>query len=141
MNFPCSPHETTGGIVYFRRMIEKIRLMAAGSLHPDLQANLGTGFDERCVNFLGVSYAELADAVRSGLSDDDALAWCFAQGRRPGDEEIEIWNGFMRKRGWRDAATPMLVRRKGESCFTDRDDIQTMFDYIDADEGRPPQTK
>jgi gluconokinase len=140
MNYPCSPHETTGGIVYFRRMIEKIRLMAAGTLHPDLQANLGIGFDERCVDFLGVSYADLAEAVRGGLSDEAALEWCFAHGRKPSEEEIEVWNGFMSKRGWRDAITPTLVRRKAESGFTDRADIQTMFDYIDADEGRALRT-
>ena len=33
--------------------------------------------------------------------------------------------------------TETLERRKRESGLSDRDDIQTMFDYIDADEGRP----
>ena len=43
----------------------------------------------------------------------------------------------MRKRGWNDEATEILNRRKRESGLWDRDDIRTMFDYIDADEGRP----
>jgi hypothetical protein len=30
----------------------------------------------------------------------------------------------------------ILIRRKKESGFETRDEIQTMFDYIDADEGR-----
>ena len=50
------------------------------------------------------------------------------------DYEATVWNEFMRKRGWNDVATERLVMRKGESGFTDRTDIQTFFDYIDADE-------
>jgi hypothetical protein len=33
--------------------------------------------------------------------------------------------------------TEILLRRKKESGFETRDDIQTLFQYIDADEGRP----
>lgn len=136
MTYPRSPREKVGGIVYFGRMVEKIRLMAEGRLHPDLHKNLGSGFDKRCVDFLGVNYDELAVAVRGGLSDEGALDWCFAKGRKPSEEEIEVWNEFMRKRGWNDSGSEMLATRKKESGFDNRDDIQTMFNYIDADEGR-----
>ena len=136
MTYPRSPREQVGGIVYFGRMVEKIRLKAAGALHPDLHQNLGIGFDKRCTAFLYVSYEELAAQVRAGLTDEQALQWCFAHGRKPSDEEIEVWNAFMTKRGWKDAGSDMVAQRKRESGFEGRDDIQTMFDYIDADEGR-----
>jgi len=136
MKYPKSPQEKTGGIVYFGRMVEKIRLLAAGDLHPDLHANLGKGFDERCVKFLGVSYDALRERVLGGLDDAAALEWCFANGKHPSDEEIEVWNGFLSKRGWNDEATEILLRRKKESRFEARDEIRTMFQYIDADEGR-----
>jgi len=136
MSYPRSPQDQVGGIVYFGRMIDKVRLMAAGDLHPDLHKNLGGGFDLRCLKILGVSYDALAAAVRGGLSDEDALAWCFTNGRQPDDEEIEIWSEFMRKRGWNDSGTEMLIQRKKESGFENRDEIRTMFDYINADEGR-----
>ena len=42
----------------------------------------------------------------------------------------------MRKRGWNDEATETLDTRKTESGLSDRDDIRTMFDYIEVDEGR-----
>ena len=71
-----------------------------------------------------------------GGTDDEILAWCFQNGTRPSEEQIEIWNGFMLKRGWNDELSETLVRRKKESSFEGRDDIQTMFQYIDADEGR-----
>ena len=40
------------------------------------------------------------------------------------------------KMGWNDDLSETLIRRKKESSFENRDDIQTMFAYIDADEGR-----
>ena len=136
MNYPKSPQEKTGGIVYFGRMVEKIRLMAAGGLHPDLHANLGKRFDACCVDFLGVKYDALREKVLEGLDDVQALAWCFENGKRPTENEIEIWNAFMSKRGWNDEGAETLARRKKESGFESRDDIRTMFEYIDADEGR-----
>jgi len=42
------------------------------------------------------------------------LAWAFAHGRHPSDDEIEIWNAFMTKRGWRDAGTQRLNERLAE---------------------------
>jgi len=74
--------------------------------------------------------------VGQGGSDDEILGWCFQNGSRPTDEQIEIWNDFMRKRGWNDDLSEKLIQRKKESDFESRDEIQTMFQYIDADEGR-----
>ena len=42
----------------------------------------------------------------------------------------------MTKRGWKDEASQRLGERKLESGFQDRADIETFFQYIDADEGR-----
>ena len=136
MSYPRSPQDKVTGIVYFGRMLDKVRLMHMGDLHPDLHANLGTGFDERCLHFLGVDYEAFKTQVQPSLSDEQVLEWCFENGRRPSEEEIEIWNEFMRKRGWNDDVSETLVRRKKESGFESRDSIQTMFQYIDADEGR-----
>jgi hypothetical protein len=136
MNYPRSPKEKVGGIVYFGRMIDKIRLLAEGTLHPELHANIGKGFDERITTFLGLDHGVVAARVREGGDDSSVLEWCFEKGKRPTEEQIEIWNAFMEKRGWRDELAETLERRKKESGFTGRDDIQTMFEYIDADEGR-----
>lgn len=139
--FPArSPSDKVGGINHFGRMIDKIRAHAKGELPADHVPPLGKGFDGRCLRFLGVNYEDLVARVKEGGSDDELLAWAFAKGRQPSEEEIEIWNEFMRKCGWNDDITETLARRKTQSGLTDRDDIQTMFQYIDADEGRQPQT-
>jgi gluconokinase len=136
--FPCrSPAAQVGGLVYFGRMLDKIRVHARGELPSDYQANLGKGFDGSCTSFLRIDYGELVARVLRGGSDEEILAWCFENGRRPSDDEVFVWNEFMRKRGWRDDVSPMLVRRKNEVRMADRAEICTMFDFIDADEGRP----
>jgi len=133
---PRSPRDTVRGIVYIPRMLEKIRLHAAGELPADYQENLGGGFDGRACAFLGVPYEEWVARVKQGGSDEEIADWAFRRGHQPNEEQIEIWNAFMEKRGWRDVAGERLVMRKGESGFASRDDIMTFFDYIDADEGR-----
>ena len=131
-----SPFVKTGGLVYFARMLDKIRVHAKGDLLPEYQANLGRGFDGDCTTFLNVDYAQLVGRVAEGGTDDDILQWCFENGRRPTEREVFIWNEFMRKRGWNDEISETLDRRKKESGMAGRSEIKTMFAFIDADEGR-----
>ena len=136
-DFPVrSPSAKLGGLVYFGRMLDKIRLHDRGELPADYQPNLGRGFDAKCCAFLHLDYAEVVKRVKEGASDEEMLEWAFSSGRRPSDKEITMWNDFMRKFGWRDEAAEILERRKREAGMTDRADIETMFQFIDADEGR-----
>jgi len=131
-----SPASKVGGIVYFGRMLDKIRQHGKEKLSPDYQANLGRGFDASCCTFLRVDYAQLAERTKDGGSDEEILQWCFSMGHRPSDDEIYVWNEFMRKRGWNDELSEILKRRKKEAGMAGRSEIQTMFTFIDADEGR-----
>jgi len=134
-----SPAAEVESLMYFGRMLDKIRQHDKGELPADYQANLGKGFDRRCVKFLGVDYAELRDEALRGRSDEELLAWSFERGRRPSEDEIHIWNEFMRKCGWNDDVSEIVARRKKEAGLAEREDIVTMFQFIDADEGRPIQ--
>jgi gluconokinase len=116
-------------------MIDKIRLHAAGQLGADYVPNLGKGFDVRCCSLLGVDYDAIAAAVGS-MTDEEAWEWVAKNGKAPTEEQIEVWNGFMTRRGWNDDLVEILEKRKKEGGFENRADIRTMFDYIDADEGR-----
>ena len=133
-----SPSEKVGGLFYFGRMLDKIRLNAKGELPPDYHANLGKGFDEKCVRLLRVNYDQLVERVKKGGTDEELLQWCFEKGRRPNENDIYVWNEFMRKRGWNDEVSEILKRRKAEAGMSDRVDVQTAFQFIDADEGRLP---
>lgn len=135
-----SPFDQIGGLVYFGRMLDKIRLAAAGTLPPDWQTARGmasnTSFDARCCRFLQITYAALeVETLRGDKSDEALLEWAFQNGRRPNNEEIEVWNAFMTKRGWRDAGTERLNERLVEIGLPPGT-VQTMFEFIDLDEGR-----
>jgi len=135
-----SPRDQVNGMVHFGRMLDKMRLAAAGKLPPDWEAARGpkhkTGFDARCCRFLRIDYAALeAEALKGGKSDEELLEWAFQHGRRPGDEDLEMWNAFLAKRCWRDAGTERLHERLAEIGLPPGT-VETMFEFIDLDEGR-----
>jgi Domain of unknown function (DUF5069) len=127
-----SAYAKVNELLYFGRMLDKIRLADANKL----PSGYNLGDHRNCCRFLHVDYAEVVRRVRLGHSDEEILEWAYQTGRRPSQEEIMIWNSFMAKRGWRDKATQSLNRWKTGLGFKDRDDIQTFFDLYDADEGR-----
>jgi gluconokinase len=140
-------------------MLDKIRLHAAGKLPADYVSNIGDAkpnmFDTFCCAFLGIKHAALTaqvlatspEATSPGATspgatpadDENLLAWAHAHGTPRTDEECDIWNAFMCKRGWRDAAQARLQTRIAEAgpALAGKP-IETFFDYLDADEGRDP---
>src|SRR5688572_19385219 len=135
-----SPSAQVSGLVYFGRMLDKIRLAAAGKLPEDWQPMRGqamkNSFDDRCCRFLGVDYTALErETLKGDKTDEQLLEWAFQQGRKPTEDEMEVWNGFMLKRGWRDAGTQRLNERLSEIGLPPGT-VQTMFEFIDLDEGR-----
>ncbi len=138
MSFPIrSPRHLTGGIVIFARVLDKIRVHAAGRLPEGYTVGAMPGnrtFDDRLCCFLGVPFPDLTSRTMEGGSDEEILEWCFTRSRRPDAEQIEVWNGFMSKRGWRDNGSEGLVRSKAEGGFGERGDIATWFDLIEAEE-------
>jgi gluconokinase len=134
-----SPFDQVKGIVYFGRMLDKIRLFESGKLpegwHAARGAEMKGSFDGRCCRFLGIDYQAIEKETLKGGTDEELLAWAFKHGRQPSEEEIEIWNAFMSKRGWRDSGTQRLNERLAEIGLPPGT-VQTMFEFIDLDEGR-----
>lgn len=142
MSFPIrSPKDTVGGIVILGRILDKIRLDAEGKLPDGYHVGFMQGnrtFDDRVCRFLGVGFDALTARTLQGGSDEEILEWCFANGRKPDAEQIEVWNTFMQKRGWRDPASAGLEKSKQESGLGGRADIVTFFELMDVEEGRAP---
>jgi len=143
--FPTMPHvpglrsnyDKVGGLVYFGRMLDKIRLSTAGKLPADYQANLGIGFDARCCTFLRVAYADLKQRTLAGGEDEEILAWAFHKGGTRSADECNVWSRFMSKIGWRDDRTVVLKQRIVEFGLVGKP-IETFFDLNEYDEGRDP---
>jgi gluconokinase len=138
---PKSPKEMTKGMMYFPRMLDKIRLHARGELSADYHPNLGAtkAADGACCNFLRVHHRDLRERVKQGGTDEEILEWCFEKGRRLNQGDLVVWNGFVSKLGWHDFATPTLEGAKRKHGIADRADILTIPDLIDFDEGRFPE--
>jgi Domain of unknown function (DUF5069) len=112
-----SGYAKVGDLVYFGRMLDKIRLSQQGLLPSGY--NLGDQnplfFDGVCCRFLQVEYRGIIDQVGTGRSDEEILEWAYQAGRRPPQDEIRCWNSFMTKCGWRDKSTASLNRWKNYS--------------------------
>ena len=135
--YPKSPKEMTKGMMYFPRMLDKIRLHARGELDEVYHANLGRPpGDAACANFLRVNYGVLTQRVLKGGTDEEILDWCYTNGRRLNEGDLVVWNGFVSKLGWNDSAAPAVDKGKQEHGITDRTDITTMSDLIDFEEKR-----
>ena len=133
---PCSARAELDGIIYLPRLLDKIRLMEAGTLPEDFHANLGRGMDLWTCQFLGVEYNDLRAQVIAGATDDDALAWIKENGLTRPDYELAWFTSYLKNRGFRDDLADRLAERKKETPHTDRDDIMSFMDYIEIDEGR-----
>ncbi len=136
-----SVYAKVGRLIYFGRMLDKIRLHAAGQLPPDYTANLGDSqffvFDGRCCRFLGIAYADLKARTLEGGTDEEILAWAHTRGTPRTDEECHVWNRFILKLGWRDERSAVLPQRIRDAGL-DGKPIETIVDHIEFDEGRDP---
>jgi hypothetical protein len=131
-----SPYDKIFGLVYFGRMLDKIRSLVRGELPPEYVENFEKDFDEKCALFLGVNYELILTYVNQGLTDQAILQSCFGMGHRRSEGETHMWNEFMRKRGWNDELSETLANQKKKHAMLSRSEIQTAFQFIDADAGR-----
>jgi hypothetical protein len=136
-----SCYAKVGRLIYFGRMLDKIRLHAAGKLPPEYHHFLGERdsptLDGRCCRFLGVGYSEIKRRALAGETDESILNWAHAHGTPRTDEECHVWNRFIAKLGWRDERSHVLPQRIQESGLTGKP-IETLIDHIEFDEGRDP---
>jgi gluconokinase len=138
-----SCYDKVGRLIYFGRMLDKIRLHAVGQLPPAYHDYIGdTQFftlDGRCCRFLGTSHSEIRSRALADENDEAVLRWAHTHGTPRTDEECHVWNRFIAKLGWRDERSHVLPERIKESGLTGKP-IETLIDHIEFDEGRDPVT-
>ena len=126
-----SCYAKVGRLVYFGRMLDKIRLHAAGQLPPEYQKNLGEtqgALLDVSSRFLGVRYADVRDRVLAGDIHEAVLAWAHAHGTPRSDEDCHMWNRFfVEVRMARSAFGSIAATnsRRGPQRETDRDDYRS----------------
>ena len=135
--YPRSPLETMNGWVHLPRLIDKIRLQAAGKLAEDYQGNLlNAGFDAKWLEVAEVQGDEFRALVEKSTCDGEICDWV-RQNVRKSDRVKEDFKEHVINYGREgEDLRARLQKRKEESGMSDRADIQCFVDYIDADEGR-----
>lgn len=137
-DFPRSSYVEVRGVVFFARMLDKIRLHAAGRLASDYNVGFAdpTSFDARFCRFWNVDFDQISTRTLQGGTDEEIFDTFFPTPLNP--EHIIAWNSLILKRAWRDNQSANLQAMKESAGFGDRTDIQTYVDFHDAEEGRPP---
>ena len=134
--YPRSPYEKMDGWVHLPRLIDKIRLQKAGQLHEDYQPNyLNKGFDLAWFEASGITPEALIEVVTNSITDGQISDWIKANVNKSDSEKKTLQNNLL-SYGTHGVLLEKLIQRKAESGLQDRHDIQCMFQYIDADEGR-----
>jgi hypothetical protein len=121
-----------GRVVFFGRMLDKIRLHAQSCLPADY--NRGVRLDERTCRFLHIDYEKLVSRVLQGGTDEEILEWCCQPGTSPKQGRDICLECIHDQAGWLDDVSEWLAEQKGSRGWEQRDDIQTAFDFHVADE-------
>lgn len=137
--FPVPDRVAVRGVVFFARMLDKIRLQAAGRLPPGYHVGPAepSSFDARFCRFWEVDHAEIRRLVLAGLPDEAVFDAVFGTAPLNG-ERVRAWNAFLLKRGLEDEVSAELEQAKRDAGWGDRSDIRTFVDFHDVDEGRAP---
>lgn len=133
--YPRSPRETMDGWFHLPRFIDKIRLHLAGKLHADYQDNFTKGFDGQWLKAAGVAPEQLIEVVKRSVTDGEVCDWVHKNVKK-GSAEKKQFNDFATNYGREGDMQARLKMRKEQGGLAHRDDIQTFFDFIDADEKR-----
>src|SRR5690349_8968001 len=81
--YPRSPRETMCGWMHLPRFVDKIRLHAAGKLHPDYQKNFCKGFDGLWLETAGVNADQFLGMVKSTVTDGEVCDWVLQNVKTP----------------------------------------------------------
>ncbi len=135
--YPRSPREVMDGWHYLPRYVDKIRLHLAGKLHSDYTENFGKGFDGFWLKSAGVTHEQFIAVVKNSITDGQVCDWVRQNVKKSEAEKNAHWQSVVsRPPAGDEAGCARLKMRKQESNLSDRDDVQTFVDYIDADEKR-----
>ena len=133
---PRSPNDKLAGIVSLKRTIDKSKANDEGHLG---EYDYDCPHDKPLFAFLGTNGAEFGAKVRELKTDEAIAKWVEENGLKgKSPEEIEAFN--VERRRWHPVAgteSETFFKKTLANVAPDRTDIETWFDLLDLDEGRP----
>jgi signal transduction protein with GAF and PtsI domain len=135
--YPRSPRETMDGWSFLPRYVDKIRLHLAGKLHSDYTENFSKGFDGLWLKYAGVTHEQMLEVVKNSVTDGQVCDWVRQNVKKTAGDRAAHWQDtYSRPKPGDTEAVARLKLRKEQSGLSQREDIKTFVDYIDADEKR-----
>ncbi|MYA72951.1 DUF5069 domain-containing protein [Candidatus Poribacteria bacterium] len=123
---PRSPYNTdVYGMVQLARLIDKGRAFNSNTLGAYFYGE-DSGIDRATLGFLGVSAAELAEALKTLSTDAEIEAWLKANHPKS-DADIEAYNERMTQMGPTDERYKALMANMINKIAPERTDINTWF--------------
>jgi Domain of unknown function (DUF5069) len=133
---PRSPNDKLAGIVSLKRTIDKSKANDEGHLG---EYHFDCPHDKPLFEFLGTNAAEFGAKVRELKTDDAIATWVLQNGLRDKSaDEIEEFN--VARRRWHPdpgSDSEKYFKETLAKAAPGRTDIETWFDLLDLDEGRP----
>jgi hypothetical protein len=125
------------GWLHLPRYIDKIRLHLAGKLAPDYEANLGKGFDGMWLKAAGVSHEQMVEVVENSITDGEVCDWVRQHVKKsPAEKAAHAQDQLSRPKADDPAAQERFKTRLADAGFTQRAELKSFVDFIDADEKR-----
>lgn len=129
---PRSPRARLGGYVMLPRILDKARASLLGRAGD---YKYGNPMDQHFFAFTGIAQETLLEQVKNGAGDWELLLWV-NQHSRPGraPHEIRSWSAWMESMPIGDAEDLEWFAAQARRINSIRTDLQTIMDYLDADD-------
>jgi hypothetical protein len=129
---PRSPRLRLGGYAMLPRVLDKARASLAGKAG---EYKYGNPMDQHFFAFAGIGQEALLEQVKTGAGDWDLLLWVNAHGN-PGraPHEVRAWSAWLETLPVGDAEDLEWFAAQVRRLNPARTDLQTVMDYLDADD-------
>jgi hypothetical protein len=129
---PRSPRVRLGGYAILPRVLDKARATVSG--HAG-EYNYGSTLDHFFFGFTGITADALLEQVKSDASDWDVLLWVRAQANpQRAPHEVRAWSAHVESMPIGDAGNLAWFADQAKRLNPARTDLQTIIDYLDADD-------
>lgn len=129
---PRSTRSKLGGYVLLPRMLDKGRAELAGTAG---EYHYNCPIDQHIVNFLGLDAGALREQLAAGKGDGEILKWIEEHATHKRAEwEIAAWSAHQAARSPQDVEMRDFVNEMQRKIAPEREDLQTWFDLLDADD-------
>jgi Domain of unknown function (DUF5069) len=129
---PRSPRVHLGGYAMLPRVLDKARASLIGKAGD---YKYGNPMDQHFFGFTGIAQGALLEQVKTGASDWDILLWVNAHAnpvRAP--HEVRAWSAYLETMPVGEAEDLEWFAAQARRLNPARTDLQTIMDYLDADD-------